>query len=114
MRKRLFSLFLVVLLAAVLSACFGTIPVQEPTPTWTPLPVDDSSPENGVQPEQPAVQEPQTDQGSDSSDQQASAELPVLPEMGFAFGETELQASDPNQLDLTSGGPYLVELFAFW
>jgi hypothetical protein len=124
MRKRMIRLFSMVVLSAVLlSACFGTIPS---TPTPTPVPPDTSAAndDNSVQPEPPAANPPEKADAADQSEgepdkdsveeEQEAAALPSLPELGYAYGASQLKATDPNQVDLTSGKIHLVELFAFW
>ena len=127
MRRREILLFSLVALAAlVLSACGGVIDDQT-----EPLLLPDTSSntvENvEVQPDQGMVSDPPTSTGGeqqleppvvegekqpDQPDQKA--DLPARPALGFDLGESQLRASDPNQINLASGQPQLVELFAFW
>ena len=124
MIKRVSIIFSLVALAAVLlTACTGGIddPSSPPVvqdlsgntgntadtqPDQEPLP-ESSPPEGESEQDQPDQQD------QENQDEQAPV-LPPRPELGFAFGDSQLKASDPNQIDLASGELHLVDLFAFW
>jgi hypothetical protein len=127
MRKPVIKLFsMMVFGALLLSACSGLISVDQPDPP-TPTPEINSSAGGGdtvdSQPDQPEApsegesaqndSQPAED-GEESADTSESAALPPRPALGFENGDSELEATDPNQVDLASGELYLVEMFAFW
>jgi hypothetical protein len=132
MRKRAILLFFLVALAALmLSACGGVIdnpadplvlPDQSNNTADTPVDQDtpsDPPPSNGEEQSDTPVagEESQPDQpdqpDQETQDEQVSALL-AKPELGYELGAAQLIASDPNQINLASGQPQLVELFAFW
>jgi hypothetical protein len=138
MRKRVLLLFSLVALAAMLlSACTGVIDDQAdvvlpPESSGNNVGSADVQPEQNTQPDPPASngneetpsngEEPPSNSGEEQSEQppteepqgeQAPALMPK-PEMGYDLGAAGLVATDPNQVNLTSGELHLVEMFAFW
>jgi hypothetical protein len=137
MRKRVLLLFsLVALAAVVLSACNGVIDDQAdvvllPESSNSDAGNADVQQDQNTQPDPPASngdeepplnsEESSSNSGEDLAEQPAEEpqgeQAPALmpkPEMGYDLGAAGLVATDPNQVNLTSGELHLVEMFAFW
>lgn len=117
---------LMVLLACLLiSACGAKTEAVMPevTPTQTESGLSEDSPaevasvEEVTEVDENTTTETQT--GSDGAEQAAeSTPTPDLripePELGFEYGDPNLQATAPSTFVRAAGKPQLVELFAFW
>jgi hypothetical protein len=124
MRKRYILLFSLMAVAVLmLSACTGVI-AESDQPDANPNAsgnVDSAGNTVDTQPDQAAPVDPPTtsgesqpDQGGESNGDQAAANLPTRPELGFPLGKAELVATDPSNVNLASGRIQLIEMFAFW
>lgn len=128
MRRHSILLFSLVALAAlVLSACGGGVIDDQTEPLLLPDTSNSPAENVEVQPDQDTPSDPPPSTGGEEQAEPPVVEgekqseqadqvpaLPAKPALGFDLGEGQLRASDPNQINLASGEPQLVELFAFW
>ena len=117
MRKpTLYIFFLVAALGLLLAACNGVIDDTGGDLNVAPPPANDGG--EADSPPDPPPPDTSVDEGEPQQDQadpdEAAADLPPKPALGFEFGETELEATDPALVNLSSGELHLVEMFAFW
>ena len=99
-RKTLLSLGLLVVL--VLSACTPSVSAPLPTPTLAP---------------QPTAPVPATESVAVATAAVVIETEPPAEEVVVALPTSrgnELEATDPSTVNIASGGPQLIEFFAFW
>jgi hypothetical protein len=107
-RKTLLTLGLLV--AFVLAACTPTAPAPPPAPTTA---VEPAAPAQDPAPE--AEAEPPTAVPVAEEAPPAESEAPVEePAVVVTPRGNDLEATDPNTVNLASGEPQLIEFFAFW
>jgi len=110
-----FRLMLLLVAGLLLSACAAqteVVPVEmTPTPPEAALVQETPEMDDNAPAEQQANQE--STETLVESTQTPDPRIPE-PELGFAYGDANLKATDPGSFVRAAGKPQLVELFAFW